>query len=61
MTFSRGWDVADTVELRPFVDRRIVTPNVVEPLETIRTTEARILSVAVQHYLLSILTDTFCR
>lgn len=61
MAFSRGWDIANAIELRPFVNRRIVAPNVVEPLETICATEASILSVTVQHYLLSILTDTSCR
>jgi hypothetical protein len=47
MAFSRGWDISNAVELRPLIDCWIVTPNVVEPLKTIRTTEAIIISVAV--------------
>lgn len=47
MAFSRGWDIANAVELRPLINCWIVAPNVVEPLETICTTKARTMSVDV--------------
>ena len=42
MAFPGRRNVADTVQLRPFVSNWIVTPNVVEPLETICSTKTKI-------------------
>lgn len=40
VALARSWDIAYTVELRPFVDGGIIAPNIIEPLETIGTSKA---------------------
>ena len=40
VSLARDWNVANAVELRPRVGTRLVRPDIVEPRDTVCTTES---------------------